>query len=177
MTIHTVDWTPARVEYLTKRWKEGASASQIAFEIGAGATRNSVIGKVTRLKLPKHSVATRSYVQRQRQQARVQRAAHPTKPRLTAGQAAKAKRVAGRAQQPACPLPPPIPPEFYQETEVGVDFTSRVGMMDLTSTTCRFPASTPWEPPYMFCGNPVAPEQVYCEHHCRRAYRPAGQAQ
>lgn len=50
-------WPPAAVELLTKAWcEDGKSAEEIAREInaklGAGVTRNAVIGKATRLCLP-----------------------------------------------------------------------------------------------------------------------------
>lgn len=44
-------WTDERVATLRKLWTEGLSASQIAKRLG-GVTRNAVIGKVTRLRLP-----------------------------------------------------------------------------------------------------------------------------
>jgi len=44
-------WTDNRIAVLKKLWIEGLSASEIARELGGGATRNSVIGKVHRLKL------------------------------------------------------------------------------------------------------------------------------
>ncbi|WP_281432573.1 GcrA family cell cycle regulator, partial [Bartonella grahamii] len=44
-------WTYERVELLKKFWSEGLSASQIATQLG-GVSRNAVIGKVHRLKLP-----------------------------------------------------------------------------------------------------------------------------
>ncbi len=45
-----MSWTDERVETLKRMWTEGASASQIAKELG-GVTRNAVIGKVHRLGL------------------------------------------------------------------------------------------------------------------------------
>ena len=45
-----MSWTDERVETLKRMWGEGASASQIAKELG-GVTRNAVIGKVHRLGL------------------------------------------------------------------------------------------------------------------------------
>lgn len=45
-------WTADRVDALTKDWKDGLSASQIAKRLG-GVTRNAVIGKVHRLGLMK----------------------------------------------------------------------------------------------------------------------------
>ena len=45
-----MSWTDERVETLKRMWVEGASASQIAKELGQ-VTRNAVIGKVHRLGL------------------------------------------------------------------------------------------------------------------------------
>ena len=44
-------WTKPRVEHLKRRWAEGATASQIADELGPPCTKNAVIGKSARLKL------------------------------------------------------------------------------------------------------------------------------
>jgi GcrA cell cycle regulator len=55
MNMHMADlgWTEERVDTLKRMHAEGHSASQIAMALGGGATRNAVIGKATRLKLPK----------------------------------------------------------------------------------------------------------------------------
>ena len=45
-----MQWTPERVEILTRLWAEGLSARQIASKLG-GVTRNAVIGKAHRLNL------------------------------------------------------------------------------------------------------------------------------
>src|SRR5258708_3785940 len=46
-----MSWDGDRVELLKKLWQEGISASPIAAQLGAGITRNGVIGKVHRLGL------------------------------------------------------------------------------------------------------------------------------
>ena len=45
-------WTDSRVARLKALWMEGLSANQIAKELGGGVTKNAVIGKIHRLKLP-----------------------------------------------------------------------------------------------------------------------------
>jgi hypothetical protein len=45
-----MSWTDERVATLTKMWKDGRSAAEIAKELG-GVTRNAVIGKANRLGL------------------------------------------------------------------------------------------------------------------------------
>ena len=44
-----MSWTDERVELLRQLWLDGKSASQISAALGAGLTRNAVIGKVHRL--------------------------------------------------------------------------------------------------------------------------------
>jgi len=44
-------WTPERIATLKQMWK-AHSAAEIAKKLGAGVTRNAVIGKATRLGLP-----------------------------------------------------------------------------------------------------------------------------
>lgn len=46
-----MQWTPERVEILSRLWAEGLSARQIAEKLGGGVTRNAVIGKAHRLNL------------------------------------------------------------------------------------------------------------------------------
>jgi GcrA cell cycle regulator len=45
-----MNWTDERIATLTKMWESGATASQIADELG-GVSRNAVIGKAHRLGL------------------------------------------------------------------------------------------------------------------------------
>src|SRR3954471_1659710 len=45
-----MSWTDERIERLKKRWHDGATASQIADELG-GVSRNAVIGKAHRLRV------------------------------------------------------------------------------------------------------------------------------
>jgi GcrA cell cycle regulator len=48
--MDSMSWTDERIETLTKMWEGGATASQIADELG-GVSRNAVIGKAHRLGL------------------------------------------------------------------------------------------------------------------------------
>jgi GcrA cell cycle regulator len=53
MRKDTTTWPAERVAVLKSMWADGCSASVIAEELGV--TRNAVIGKVYRLKLPVHA--------------------------------------------------------------------------------------------------------------------------
>jgi GcrA cell cycle regulator len=47
-----MSWTDKKIDTLKRLWGKGMTASQIAGELGDGITRNAVIGKAHRLKLP-----------------------------------------------------------------------------------------------------------------------------
>jgi GcrA cell cycle regulator len=49
--LHTMSWTPERIDLLQRLWLQGQTASQIAEQLGDGVTRNAVIGKAHRLGL------------------------------------------------------------------------------------------------------------------------------
>jgi GcrA cell cycle regulator len=76
-------WTNERVEMVTKLWREGYSASQCAKQLG-GVTRNAVIGKVTRLGLPKRPQDVNRFSQAFKP-VRVPRPPKPPKLRIAGG--------------------------------------------------------------------------------------------
>lgn len=45
-------WNEDRIQILTRKWADGMPASGIAILLGAGISKNSVIGKARRLRLP-----------------------------------------------------------------------------------------------------------------------------
>lgn len=160
-----IGWTEERTETLKTRWREGASAKQIAIELGGGVTRNGVIGKVTRLKLPPHGT----------------NAVKPTAPRVrrTPEQVAEDGRLRaklnGNAGQPKAAairhnLEVRKPPaEIDDEIPPGVDVSHLIGIMKLSDHTCRFPvvgagAGT------LFCGDPTQHGSKYCSGHHKRVY-------
>jgi len=68
-----VDWTDERVELLSRLWREGHTARQIAEQLGNGITRNAVIGKANRLGLSKPSKSSVTRAQRKdEREAKVQ---------------------------------------------------------------------------------------------------------
>jgi GcrA cell cycle regulator len=91
-----MSWTEERIEKLTKMWEGGATASQIADELG-GVSRNAVIGKAHRLGLK----ARPSPVKANEKPERPPRAPKPKAPRPRARQAPKAKAAAPGPPAPA----------------------------------------------------------------------------
>jgi len=93
-----MSWTDERIEKLTKMWEGGATASQIADELG-GVSRNAVIGKAHRLGLK----ARPSPVKANEKPETPAPAAKPA-PKAPAPEAPRAA-----APRPAAPAAPPRP--------------------------------------------------------------------
>ena len=104
-----MSWTEERIERLKTMWSKGATASQIADELG-GISRNAVIGKAHRLGLE----ARPSPVKPGEEKEKKPKAAAAPQPRATAPQAAQPRRApaapaAGR-DAPANATPAPARP-------------------------------------------------------------------
>ena len=142
-------WTPERTDKLKTLWNKGISASLIAGQLG-GISRNAVLGKAFRLKLPMRVAVVRKAwpaPQRRREMALLM---------------PKGKPKSKLAELLAEPLPPP-----------DVSDVARVSLADLERHHCRFPVGDPKLSDFGFCGCRPFPGSVYCEAHARRAYTPA----
>lgn len=156
-----MSWTPERVEQLRRLWSEGHSCSAIARQIG-WVTRNAVIGKVSRLCLPKRDTTTR--IKHNRRIGKHQlHEWHKKKP-------SKGKPFVFRDRVrpeflslPASPLPP------ASETDI-----ARISFSDLEAHHCRFIALPEPAGPFVaqFCGETVVPGLSYCPAHTRRCFQP-----
>ena len=133
-------WTDERVARLTKLWPDW-SASEIAAELG-GLTRNAVIGKARRLKLPAKKEAA------------------------TPGRPLKQPRPRAYHQKVTVPLPvaPAVP------AQLPTPDPQRLTILDLAADQCRY-AVTHLERPVLFCGLPVRPDTAWCEAHHKVVYR------
>lgn len=151
-------WTNERVEHLEKRWKDGVSASKIALELGgaaAGITRNAVISKVHRMKLPLRQVPTRTDT--------VRRAHKPPSYRFGAS-------VSATAHLPQ----PKLDPEPYTSSFVEVDVPpdQRKQLLDLEPDDCRWPIGDPRDPSFHFCNSKRIPGKPYCLRHANASTVP-----
>jgi GcrA cell cycle regulator len=108
-----MNWTDERIATLTKMWESGATASQIADELG-GVSRNAVIGKAHRLGLKSRP----SPVKPNEEKAAPKKAADPApkaKPKAATKAPSPAPKAAAPAQAkpagdvPSQPLPDPRP--------------------------------------------------------------------
>lgn len=146
----TANWTDERVAKLTDLWKAGLSCSKIANELGGGATKNSVIGKVQRLKLPGR-VTTDRYPTRVPGKRGADRKVRMTKRRRVAlGQPADLPQIKVSQQKP------------QGEAWAPIQGVEPVSLLDLEAGQCKWPVGQ--DSPFMFCGAP-ATHHHYCEHH------------
>lgn len=178
-----MSWTDERIEKLTKMWEGGATASQIADELG-GVSRNAVIGKAHRLGLK----ARPSPVKPNEKEAAA--------PAPKAPKAEAAPRPAAAAAAPAAPaadMPrivsvgpggflrqgpgdqqapiPPAPPRRLVPAKPSPEVADKTSLLDLNDRICRWPMGHPGEPDFHFCGEKVNPGFPYCVEHCGRAYQ------
>ena len=161
-------WTDDRVETLKRMWGEGASASQIAKELG-GVTRNAVIGKVHRLGLSnraggsaKPAAGKEAAPAKEAPRARAPKpeAAKPeaTEPASAAAsptpeaQPEPAPRPVTTLRKPIVPAGQPLPPqpsanEISPEALASVreveKKSKKLHLMELTERTCKWPVGDP----------------------------------
>ena len=187
-----MSWTDERVETLKRMWTEGQSASQIAKELG-GVTRNAVIGKVHRLGLSNRTggapVAAQGKpeVEAEAPEAAIEAPAADPQPEAAPAAApaqpeADAPRPAATpARKPIIPAGQPLPPqpsanEISPEALANVreieKSAKRIGLMDLTERTCKWPVGDPATPDFWFCGLSAQPGKPYCEAHVGVAFQP-----
>jgi GcrA cell cycle regulator len=162
-------WSQESVALLRRRWAEGASASSIAQELGAGVSRCAVLGKVHRLKLKQpefkgHHPAKERLRKRPRAPRPPSRRAGIRAPSrlMAAFQALGLDALFGAADTPAVSAP----------AHAGRVFGPGCGLLELTDTTCRWPVRDPGEADFAFCGAAPFKPYPYCVGHCLIAYRP-----
>lgn len=181
-----MSWTDDRVEILKKMWGEGQSASQIAKELG-GVTRNAVIGKVHRLGLSNRAAA--SGAAKADPKAKVAPKAKPkveAKPKpeempepKTESAAPPRSSISARKQiiPAGQPLPPQpsaneISPEALAKVNEVEKKAKKIGLMELTERTCKWPVGDPATEQFWFCGLPTKQGKPYCEAHVGVAFQP-----
>ena len=183
-----MSWTDDRVEVLKKMWGEGQSASQIAKELG-GVTRNAVIGKVHRLGLSNRAGSSSAATAKKeaKPKATSKTASAPktkvepkTEPAIKPRPASEGKTnfPARRQIIPAGqPLPPQpsaneISPEALAKVNEVEKKAKKIGLMELTERTCKWPVGDPATEDFWFCGLPVQQGKPYCEAHVGVAFQP-----
>src|SRR6478672_4414722 len=100
-----MSWTEERIERLKKMWHDGATASQIADELG-GVSRNAVIGKAHRLGLEQRPSPVKPGDEKD-----VKKAAPPPAAPKSVASKAEAPRPASAAPAAAAPQGTPASPQ------------------------------------------------------------------
>ena len=143
---HAAGWSDDRVTTLSKLWRDGLSASQIAKQLG-GVTRNAVIGKVHRLGLSGRGA--------------------PSMPRAIAQRPARSRRPQRVAAPRRAPAMRPI-------TEPAPAAPEGPGLIDnlvlLGAHACKWPIGDPKRAGFSFCGRRA--EGRYCAAHEALGVRP-----
>ena len=195
-----MSWTEERIERLKKMWHEGATASQIADELG-GVSRNAVIGKAHRLGLEQRPSPVKPGEEKEVKRAAPAASAASAKPaKVEAPKAAPAATTSPEATQPTPPAQrltpqelqyrsigpggfirqgpgeqqapiPPAPPRRLVPAKPSPEVADKTSLLELNDRICKWPIGHPGEPDFYFCGQPANPGFPYCVEHCGVAYQ------
>ncbi|WP_455476011.1 GcrA family cell cycle regulator [Bartonella sp. B17] len=166
-------WTYERVELLKKLWSEGLSASQIAAQLG-GVSRNAVIGKVHRLKLPGRGKTAQAVSRVQKTLAgsnlsasRVRRTTSTILPTSVAPSSAGTAtlKVAFVAEDVTAV-------DMQEKSNVVVPISRHLNLLQLSENTCRWPVGDPLSSDFYFCGADSGESSPYCAFHAKIAFQP-----
>ena len=142
-------WPDEDMKVLTEKWAEGLSAGQISRVFSGKYTRNAVIGKVHRMKLPPRAVRVRT--------------ARPSRARVRPKRASR--RVA--VKQFKAPLPTPITVRRIPTNPAKP--TIWKSLMELEPHDCRWIYGDPQEDgvEYRYCGLKDDGSSYCPEHHAQ----------
>ena len=195
-----MSWTEERIERLKKMWHDGATASQIADELG-GVSRNAVIGKAHRLGLEQRPSPVKPGEEKDSRKPTPAAAKAPapkadvprSAPATPASSAAPATHAAPQShQRPSGELQyrsigpggfirqgpgeqqapiPPAPPRRLVPAKPSPEVADKTSLLDLNDRICKWPMGHPGEPDFHFCGEQANPGFPYCVAHCGVAYQ------
>jgi len=192
-----MSWTEERIERLKKMWHDGATASQIADELG-GVSRNAVIGKAHRLGLEQRPSPVKAGEEKEAKKPAAAAAPKPAAPKVEASKPAPAASATPQASAPAAtprsapemqyrsigpggfirqgpgeqqaPIPP-APPRRLVPAKPSPEVADKTSLLDLNDRICKWPMGHPGEPDFHFCGEQANPGFPYCVQHCGVAYQ------
>jgi GcrA cell cycle regulator len=149
------NWTDDTIGRLRALWAEGHSTAEIGRRLGA--SKNAVVGKSHRLRLP----ARPSPIRRDgvRHAPRPRRLRGPTLPNLQALYNASHIGIS-QDQAPTRPPANPDPPAI----------TAAVRAAPLGKQPCCWPIGEPGTASFRFCDRPNEAGKPYCPDHCAIAY-------
>ena len=141
------NWTEEKVEFLKKNWGL-ATARDLAEKMGAGFTRNSIIGKASRLGLSA-KIKTRT--------------AASNKDFENSNQENNSKSRKGRRSKFKSLI---IEKDFEPENPKQLE--------ELTDDVCKWPINHPSDKDFYFCGRKSLKDFSYCKLHLLYAFQPKG---
>lgn len=147
-------WTQGQVDELRRLWATGISSAAIAREMGL-TSRNAVLGKAHRLKLPARASAHRNYVP-----TRLARKTRKLRPNRIANPNGAVNKMEMQ------PRPRQRVIQFEQPTTPPVRFA------DIVRMGCRYVIGDPAGPNTLMCGARINRKSL-CEHHAGICRSPA----
>ena len=157
----STDWHTAAIDRLKRLWAEGFSTAEIGRRLGM--TKNAVIGKAHRLKLPPRSSPIRGQTADTQRAPKPKRVSEPTLASLRVHVPSAPPPALAAAPLPApCPAMPRSPASPYPGRD---------------RLPCSWPLGQPGRAEFRYCDAAVVPGKPYCGEHCQRAYarwRPTG---
>ncbi|WP_375612825.1 MULTISPECIES: GcrA family cell cycle regulator [unclassified Bartonella] len=168
-------WTCERVELLKKLWSEGLSASQIAAQLG-GVSRNAVIGKVHRLKLPGRGKTAQGSTTRA--QKTPVGSSSPSSPRVRRNTSTVSPINTSSVSIEETALKTEFVVEDVKEVDMStksnvvVPISRQLNLLQLSENTCRWPVGDPLSADFHFCGADSDENSPYCAFHAKLAFQP-----
>ena len=154
-----MSWTTERIAELENLWAEGLSTAEIGRRLGV--SKNAVVGKAHRMRLP----GRQSPIERKGGANRA-----PAKPR------AKAKAQPKPAAAPKAATPKPAPIAAAPQRSSAPPPRKR-DAKPVKGPSCQWPYGDPRMDDFHFCGAPAEPGKPYCSEHCAVAYNRVSVAQ
>jgi GcrA cell cycle regulator len=143
-------WTDIMIAELKQFWSEGRSSPEIARQLNV--SKNSVIGKVRRLHLPRRPSPIRSSEGERKQQIKA------------------CRRVIVSAELPPLPcLKTTTAIQDCTPTQTLPVQTGKRGAI-FRIDCCCWPIGDPGSSSFQFCEQPALPGKPYCQEHANRAY-------
>ena len=141
------NWTKENIEFLRQHWGT-CTAREISEKMGAGFTRNSIIGKASRLGLSA-KIKTRTATSNKNLEDNLDEKSL----RSNRGRRSKSKSLS---------IEKDIEPENPKQLE------------EFDENSCKWPIGHPDEDSFYFCGRSSLKDFSYCKLHLLYAYQPKG---
>ena len=179
-------WTDEKVTLLLRLWDEGLSARRCAEKLGPEFSRNAVIAKLHRLKIP----ARPQDVRHLPKEPRAPRRPKPYRDVMPAPSLPPTPTMPGRRtvrlEAPTAMPKSTRPWQPHQKRDVGPPIARLDGtieprpedcieLVELRAEQCRYPVVQTARAVFCFCGQPTVAGRSWCQFHYRVCFVPFGQ--